>query len=69
MRFRRETRADDNARTERLLDHSDRAFAHEPADGLALEFETVVMEGLLTDRAVPVYPPAGHSYPRKGGGQ
>ncbi|TQE40254.1 hypothetical protein Sipo8835_00135 [Streptomyces ipomoeae] len=66
MKFRRETPADDNARTERLLDASDKAFAREPADGLAVEFEAVVMEGLLTDRAVPVYPPAGHAYPRKG---
>lgn len=69
MRFRRETRADDNARTIRLLNASDVAFAAEPADDLALDFEAVVMEGLLTDRAVPVYPPAGHGYPRKGGDQ
>lgn len=67
MKLRRETRADDNARTIRLLDASDVAFAREPENGLALEFESVVMEGLLTDRAVPVYPPAGHGYPRKGG--
>jgi hypothetical protein len=66
VRFRSETRAEDNARTVRLLDASDKAFAHEPADGLAVEFEAVVMEGLLTDRAVPVYPPAGHGYPRRG---
>lgn len=66
MRFRRETPADDQARTVRLLDHSDKAFEREPADGLAVEFEAVVMEGLLTDRAVPTYPPAGHGYPRKG---
>ncbi|WP_215456647.1 hypothetical protein [Streptomyces sp. ATCC 21386] len=66
MRRRRETPADDNARTVRLLDASDRAFEREPADGLAVEFEAVVMEGLLTDRAVPVYPPVGHAYPRKG---
>ncbi|GAB2960708.1 hypothetical protein [Streptomyces heilongjiangensis] len=64
---RSETRADDNARTERLLDATDRAFEREPATSLALDFEAVVMEGLLTDRAVPVYPPAGHTYPRKGG--
>lgn len=69
MRLRRETRAEDSARTERLLDCADVAFEREPADGLAVEFEAVVMEGLLTDRAVPVYPPAGHTYPRKGEGQ
>jgi hypothetical protein len=67
VKRRYETPADDNRRTERLLDASDRAFAHEPADGLAVEFEAVVMEGLLTDRAVTVYPPAGHTYPRRGG--
>ena len=62
---RSETRADDNARTERLLDASDTAFAYEPVTELHQDFEAVVMEGLLTDRAVPTYPPAGHSYPRK----
>jgi len=69
VKLRRETRADDNARTIRLLDASDVAFEREPADDLALDFESVVMEGLLTDRAVPTYPPAGHGYPRKGGEQ
>jgi hypothetical protein len=62
---RRETRAQDNARTGRLLDQSDAAFAHEPDNGLAVEFEAVVMEGLLTDRAAPVYPPPGHTFPRR----
>jgi hypothetical protein len=69
VKLRRETRAEDDARTRRLLDQADVAFEYEPADGLALEFEAVVMEGLLTDRYVPVYPPAGHTYPRKGGDQ
>ncbi|MDW8807736.1 hypothetical protein P1P68_23855 [Streptomyces scabiei] len=64
---RYETRAEDSARTERLLDCADVAFEREPADGLAADFESVVMEGLLTDRAVPVYPPTGHTYPRRGG--
>lgn len=62
----RETRAADQARTERLLDAADIAFEREPVDGLAVEFESVVMEGLLADRAVPVYPPVGHSYPTGG---
>lgn len=66
MKFRRETRAHDNARTERLLDASDVAFEREPGSELHADFESVVMEGLLTDRAVPTYPPAGHGYPRKG---
>ncbi|WP_432112575.1 hypothetical protein [Streptomyces sp. YPW6] len=62
----RETRLDDNDRTVTLLDAADRAFEHEPATDLHADFESVVMEGLLTDKAVPVYPPAGHTYPRKG---
>lgn len=59
----RETRAADQARTERLLDAADIAFEREPVTELHRDFEAVVMEGLLTDRAVPVYPPAGHTYP------
>ncbi|MGW1558515.1 hypothetical protein ACWCQ1_18615 [Streptomyces sp. NPDC002144] len=60
-----ETRHDDAERTGWLLDAADIAFAFEPVNDIAADFEAVVMEGLLTDRAVPVYPPAGHSYPRK----
>jgi hypothetical protein len=52
---RSETRADDQARTERLLDASDVAFEREPVDGLAVEF-----------KAVDIYPPAGHGFPRRG---
>ncbi|NEE30187.1 hypothetical protein G3M53_32650 [Streptomyces sp. SID7982] len=62
----RETRHDDNDRTVTLLDAADRAFEHDPETDLAADFESVVMEGLLTDRSVPVYPPAGHTYPRRG---
>lgn len=65
MSFLRETEAEDNARTIRLLYAADTAFEGEPADELSADFEAVVMEGLLTDRCVPVYPPAGHTYPRK----
>jgi hypothetical protein len=60
-----ETPADDNARTSRLRDHADTAFEHEPATELHADFEAIVMEGLLTDRATPTYPPAGHTYPRR----
>jgi hypothetical protein len=60
-----ESPGDDNARTLRLLDATDTAFAHDPATELGADFEQVVLEGLLTDRAVDVYPPAGHTYPRK----
>lgn len=66
---RRETPAQDDARTGRLLDQADVAFEHEPTTELHLEFEVVVMEGLLTDRAaaaVGAYPPAGHTYPKRG---
>ncbi|MFE0514829.1 hypothetical protein [Streptomyces sp. NPDC058964] len=64
-RFISETRRDDAERTGWLLDAADIAFAFEPVNGIAADFEAVVMEGLLTDQAVPVYPPAGHTYPRK----
>lgn len=60
-----ETPTDDNARTNRLLDHADTAFEHEPATQLHEDFEAIVMEGLLTDRAVTTYPPTGHTYPRR----
>ena len=68
-RFRSETPADDNARTGRLLDHADNSFEHEPTSGLAAEFQEVVMEGLMTDKAAAAagaYPPAGHTYPKRG---
>jgi hypothetical protein len=65
MGFRRETPADDNNRTERLLDQADTAFG----DATATAFETVVTTGLGTDKAAAAagnYPPAGHGYPRRG---
>lgn len=61
----RETRSDDNARTGRLLDQADTAFDSESRRGLDDHFEDVVMEGLMTDRAVATYPPTGHGYPRR----
>lgn len=62
----RENRRDDNARTGRLLDSADIAFDRKPPNGLAADFEDVVMEGLMTDKAVSVYPPTGHGYPKRG---
>jgi hypothetical protein len=68
--FRRsETKADDDARTGRLLDGLETAYAirtGDPVDGGPLTpFEEVVLEG-----AVPlpgdIYPPVGHTYPTKG---
>ncbi|BFO14433.1 hypothetical protein SHKM778_08210 [Streptomyces sp. KM77-8] len=62
----RETRRDDDTRTGRLLDAADVAFEREQTTPLGEDFEAVVMEGLLTDRSVPVYPPAGHTFPSRG---
>ncbi|MGW1365045.1 hypothetical protein ACWCQP_47665 [Streptomyces chartreusis] len=66
MSIRRETRDDDNRRTGALLDAVDRAFDdgglaqyHDPA------FEDVVLFGIAGDPAQQ-YPPAGHTYPRRG---
>jgi hypothetical protein len=68
--FRRsETTRDDHARTCRLLEGLETAYADrtgDPVDGGPLtEFEEVVLEG-----AAPLvgdtYPPAGHTYPRRG---
>ncbi|CAL9294160.1 hypothetical protein [Streptomyces sp. SudanB25_2051] len=66
--FRRsssETPAADDARTRRLLDRADDAFQHEPTTGLDADFQSVVMEGLMSDKAVDTYPPTGHGYPRR----
>lgn len=60
-----ETRRDDAERTGRLLDAADLAFECDPPTELHADFESVVIEGLLTDTAVDIYPPAGHTYPRK----
>ncbi|GLP66619.1 hypothetical protein TUSST3_32400 [Streptomyces sp. TUS-ST3] len=62
----RETRREDAQRTGHLLDLADIAFEYEPINEIAADFEAVVMEGLLTDTAVEVYPPVGHTYPRRG---
>jgi len=59
-----EPRAADHARTIRLLAAAETAFEGvEPATELDADFEAVVMEGLLAEPAV--YPPAGHTYPRR----
>lgn len=67
--FRRENRSHDDRRTRDLLDAADTAFDREPDTGLAADFQDVVMEGLMTDKAAAAagnYPPAGHGYPRRG---
>lgn len=67
-RFRRETRADDNARTKRLLDGIETAYAvrtGNPAGGGPLtDFEEVVIEGAAPLHGTE-YPPPGHNYPRR----
>ncbi|MFJ9702060.1 hypothetical protein [Streptomyces fradiae] len=66
--FRRnssESPANDDARTRRLLDRADDAFEREPSTGLDADFESVVMGGLMTDKAAKTYPPTGHGYPRR----
>ncbi|QLJ06679.1 hypothetical protein HZZ00_37240 (plasmid) [Streptomyces sp. NEAU-sy36] len=61
-----ESSYDDNFRTGSLLDAADRAFEGEPETELHEAFEDVVVAGLLCDAQLDVYPPAGHTYPRKG---
>ncbi|MDJ0347285.1 hypothetical protein QMK19_39535 [Streptomyces sp. H10-C2] len=65
----RESKKHDDARTYRLLDGLEAAYAArtgDPVDGGDLTpFEEVVLEG-----AAPLpgetYPPAGHTFPRRG---
>lgn len=66
MSIRRETKREDDARTYALLDAVDAAFDtggkaqfDDPA------FEEVVLFGTAYDPTQP-YPPAGHTYPRRG---
>ncbi len=65
----RETQADDDARTGRLLDGVDTAYAVRtgaPAgDDDLTDFEETVLFASAPDPSTP-YPPAGHTYPRKG---
>lgn len=66
--FRRtETHADDQARTGRLLDALDAySEARDPHHLVPLDdFEETVLFGVAGDPAQQ-YPPAGHTYPRKG---
>ncbi|GGS47903.1 hypothetical protein [Streptomyces violaceus] len=67
--FRRtENAADDQARTIRILDGIETAYAArtgDPVDGGPLnDFEEVVIEG-AAPRAGDTYPPPGHGYPRR----
>lgn len=65
---RTETQADDDARTGRLLDGLETAYAHrtgDPVDGGPLTaFEETVLSAAAPEYGTP-YPPPGHSYPRR----
>ncbi|MFJ2438852.1 hypothetical protein ACIOWM_37175 [Streptomyces anulatus] len=64
---RRETAADDNARTNLLLDGLEAAYEAR-RQGLDLpltDFEEVVIDAAVT-LSGEQYPPAGHTYPKKG---
>lgn len=66
MSVRRETHDDDNRRTGALLDALDRASEMRPDPDADLDdFETVVLFGVANDPSQP-YPPAGHTFPRRG---
>jgi hypothetical protein len=64
-----ETKAHDNARTSRLLEGLETAYAARTGDPLSsaplTQFEDVIVEGAMP-LAGDVYPPTGHTYPRKG---
>ena len=68
MRFRRETPADDDARTVRLMDALDQAGEAGDQDAPLTPFEEVLLDGLGCgpDCTGSPYPPTGHTYPRKG---
>ncbi|MFD7416873.1 hypothetical protein [Kitasatospora purpeofusca] len=64
---RRETAADDNARTTRFLDGLEGAY-EERRQGLDLpltQFEEVVLDASVA-LSGEAYPPAGHTYPKRG---
>ncbi|MGW0032105.1 hypothetical protein ACWDXD_20045 [Streptomyces sp. NPDC003314] len=68
--FRRsESKKHDDDRTGRLLDGLEKAFAARTGDPCAdvelTEFEEVALFAVAGDPA-QTYPPAGHTYPRRG---
>ncbi|MGP3636463.1 hypothetical protein ACTU45_24430 [Streptomyces sp. 24-1644] len=64
---RRETAADDAARTTLLLDGLEAAYEQRRGgeDVPLTQFEEVVLDASVTLSGEP-YPPAGHTYPKKG---
>ncbi|CAM5251293.1 hypothetical protein SXANM310S_00019 [Streptomyces xanthochromogenes] len=66
MSLRRETKNEDDLRTYALLDAVDVAFDHGgKAQYADPQFEDVVLHGIAYDPCEP-YPPAGHTYPKRG---
>ncbi|WP_103542043.1 hypothetical protein [Streptomyces sp. SM1] len=65
---RRETPADDQARTGRLLEGLEAAYANrtgDPCSGVDLDdFENVIVSAAGAE-GEPTYPPPGHDYPRR----
>jgi hypothetical protein len=59
---RRETAADDQARTGRLLDGLDAAY--DGQTGEITDFENVIIDATGAEFDAP-YPPPGHGYPRR----
>ena len=59
---RRETAADDQARTGRLLDGLDAAY--DGQTGEITDFENAIIDATGAEFDAP-YPPPGHTYPRR----
>jgi hypothetical protein len=68
MSIRRETKDEDEARTGALLDALDQATDAGDQEAPLTAFEEVVLDGLACGPACSgaPYPPAGHSFPRRG---
>lgn len=67
--FRRtETPADDDARSDRLMDDVDTVYAARTGNGATGDdlddFEETVLFAAIPDPGAP-YPPPGHGYPRR----
>ncbi|MFE0441001.1 hypothetical protein ACFW2K_39560 [Streptomyces nigra] len=66
---RRETKTDDDARTYRLLEGLEDAYAIRTGDPCGdadmTPFEEVVLFATAYDQA-ETYPPAGHNFPKRG---
>ncbi|MER5890742.1 hypothetical protein ABT160_43565 [Streptomyces sp. NPDC001941] len=72
MGWRRENKAHDDARTGRLLDGVEAAYAARTGDPCGDQeltaFEEIALFASAPDPREP-YPPAGHDYPRRGNGR